>query len=101
MGRSPSEKRKSLFDRWTELALTAFLYLEWHRVQQLARRALSEKQKRWWRHQRTHGLCQAIRLASQQAEPSYLAERLKTFGDIAKLKRLLRNAFAPEYRAPL
>jgi len=86
---------------WTELALATFLYLEWFRVQQLARRGLSEKEKRWWRHQRRHGLCQAIRLASQQAELSYLAERLKTPGGIAKLKRLLRNAFAPEYRAAL
>jgi len=85
---------------WTELALTAFLYLEWYRVRQLARRGLSEEDKRWWRHQRTHGLCQAIRLASQESELSYLAERLETPGGIAKLKRLLRNSFAPEYRAP-
>lgn len=86
---------------WAELALTAFLYLEWYRVQQLARRGLSEKDKRWWRHQRTHGICQAIRLASEQSELSYLAERLKTPGGIAKLKRLVRNSFAPEYRAAL
>jgi len=86
---------------WLELALTAFLYLEWYRAQQLKRRGLSEEDKSWWRQQRTHGLCQAVRLASQQAELEYLAERLETPGGIAKLKRVLRDSFAPEYRAKL
>jgi hypothetical protein len=86
---------------WSELVLTAFLYLEWYRMQQLARRGLSEEAKRWWRHQRTHGLCQAVRLASQQAELKYLADRLETPGGITKLKRLIRNSFANEYRATL
>lgn len=86
---------------WAELALTAFLYLEWYRVQQLSRRGLSEEEQNWWRRQRTHGLCQAVRLASQQSELEYLAERLKTRGGIAKLKRLLRDSLAPEYRGKL
>src|SRR5262249_39919802 len=51
---------------WVELALTAFLYLEWYRVQQMARRDLDEEKRRWWRHQRTYGLCQAVRSASEQ-----------------------------------
>jgi hypothetical protein len=84
---------------WTELALTTLLYLEWYRAEQLARRRLSEREKKWWRHQRTHGLCQAIRSASQQAEIEYLAQRLETPGGIAKLKRLIRNSFPQEYRA--
>jgi hypothetical protein len=86
---------------WTELALTTFLYLEGYRAQQLARRDLTDEDKQWWRHQRTYGLCQAVRLATQQTELKYLAERLETRGGIAKLKRLLRNGFAPEYRAAL
>lgn len=86
---------------WAELALTVFLYLEWYRVQQLSRRDLSKAQNAWWRHQRTHGLCQAVRSASQQAELKYLAERLETPGGIAKLKRLIRDSFAPEYRGKL
>lgn len=94
-------RRFEAVEGWTELALATFLYLEWYRVQQLARRGLSDKEKRWWRHQRTYGLCQAVRLASQQEELKYLAERLETPGGIAKLKRLLRNSFAPEYRAAL
>jgi hypothetical protein len=84
---------------WVELALTTFLYLEWYRVQQLARRGLSDEEKKWWRHQRTYGLCQAVRQASQESELEYLAESLKTPGGIRKLKRLLRNSIAPEYRA--
>ena len=88
-------------ESWCELALTAFLYLEDLRARQLAHKGLSEDDKKWWRHQRTHGLCQAVRLASQQNELTYLAERLETPGGIQKLKRLLRASFAPEYRAAL
>lgn len=94
-------RRFESVEGWVKSALTAFLYLEWYRVQQLARRDLSEEKKRWWCCQRTYGLCQAVRLASQQAELRYLADRLKTPGGIASLKRLLRNSIAPEYRASL
>jgi hypothetical protein len=86
---------------WMELALTSFLYLERYRVVQLARCDLSDEKKQWWRHQRTHGLCQAVRLASDQAELHYLAQRLHTPGGIARLKRILRNSLAPEYRGTL
>lgn len=86
---------------WCELTLTTFLFLEDLRARQLARRGLSEKDKKWWRHQRTHGLCQAVRLASQQNELTYLAERLETPGGIQKLKLLLRASFASEYRVAL
>ena len=94
-------KKFEAVEGWAELALTAFLYLEWYRMRQLSRRSLSKEEKRWWRHQRTHGLCQAVRLASQQSELHYLADRLKTPQGITKLKRLLRNSYAPEYRAKL
>ena len=87
-------------ESWSELALTTFLYLEIYRANQLARGGLTDKEKAWWRHQRTHGLCQAVRLASEQSELKYIAERLETPGGVAKLKRLIRNSFAPEYRAP-
>jgi Transposase DDE domain len=84
---------------WMELALTTFLYLEHYRVQQLSRRDLSDDEKRWWRHQRTYGLCQAVRSASEQSELQYIAECLATPGGIRKLKRLIRNSFPKEYRA--
>ena len=86
---------------WSELALTTFLYLEWFRVQQLSRRSLTEEEKAWWQSQRTYGLCQAVRLASQQGELEYFVERLETAGGIAKLKRVLRNSVAKDYRAAL
>jgi hypothetical protein len=83
---------------WLELTLTAFMYLEWHRVQQMSRRNLSDEKKRWWRHQRTYGLCQAVRSASEQNELQYLADCLETPGGTRKLKRLIRNSFPKEYR---
>ena len=83
---------------WVELALATVLYLEWYRARQLARRGLPDKEKEWWRRQRTHGLCQAVRQASEQAELKYIADRLETPGGIRKLQRLIRNSFAPEYR---
>jgi hypothetical protein len=83
------------------LALTTFLYLENLRAWQLARRGLNEKDKKWWRHQRTHGLCQAVRVASQRNEPTYLEERLKTPCGIPNLKRLLQASFSTEIRATL
>jgi Transposase DDE domain len=84
---------------WVELALTAFLYLEWYRVRQLARRDLGEEEKRWWQHQRAYGLCQAVRSASEQEELSYIADRLETPGGIRALRRIIRNSFPKEYRA--
>jgi Transposase DDE domain len=84
---------------WMELALTTFLYLENYRVQQMSRRALSDDEKRWWGHQRTYGLCQAIRSASDQAELEYLAKCLETPGGLRKLKRVIRNSMPKEYQA--
>jgi hypothetical protein len=94
-------QRFAAVEGWTELVLATFMYLEWYRQRQLARRRLKKKEKQWWRYQRTYGLCQAVRLASQQAELEYLADRLETPGGIGKLKRLLRNGSPAEYRAKL
>ena len=86
---------------WVELALTTFLYLESYRAQQLARRDLSAEEKHWWQHQRTYGLCQAVRQASEEAELKYLAERLETPGGTRALKRILRNSVPKEFRAAM
>ncbi len=40
-----------------------------------------------------------MRQASEQAELKYIADRLETPGGIRKLRRLIRNSFAPEYQA--
>jgi hypothetical protein len=84
---------------WVDLALTAFMYLEWYRVKQISRRDLSPEERGWWEHQRTYGLSQAVRLASEQNELKYIADRLETPGGIRTLKRLIRNSFPKEYRA--
>jgi hypothetical protein len=84
---------------WVELALTAFLYLEWYRAQKMSRRDLSDDEKRWWQHQRTYGLCQAVRLASEQNELQFIASRLESPGGIRALKRIIRSSFPTEYRA--
>jgi hypothetical protein len=46
-----------------------------------------------------HGLCVAYRQQCEGRELHYLAERLKTPGGIAKLKRLLAAALPAEYRS--
>lgn len=86
-------------DGWLELALSAFLYLEHYRLHQLSRRDLSAEEKRWWVRQRTYGLCQAVRLASEQKELEYLAECLETPAGTRKLRRIIRESFPKEYRA--
>jgi hypothetical protein len=91
-------QRFEAVEGWVELALTTFLYLEWYRVQQLARRDVCEEEKRWWQQQRTYGLRQAVRSASEQNDLKYIAACLETPGGTRKLKRLIRNSFPKEYR---
>lgn len=86
-------------EAWVEMALTTFLYLEEYRARQLAKRSLSDKEKQWWRQQRTHGLCQAVRQASQIAELEYIEQRLDTPGGLKRLKQLIRDSFPTEYQA--
>jgi Transposase DDE domain len=86
-------------EAWAELVLTAFMYLEYYRLRQMSRRDLSKEEKGWWEHQRTYGLCQAVRSASEQHELQYIADCLETPGGTRKLKRLIRNSFPREYRA--
>jgi len=83
---------------WMDLAVLTMLYLEWYRVQQLAQRNLSEAERTWWQRQRTHGLCQAIRQRSQQADLDFIAERLQTDGGTRKLKRLVTQSIPREYQ---
>ena len=42
----------SKVERWVDLCLITFVYLEWSRAERLANRRLSAKQKRWWCWQR-------------------------------------------------
>ena len=50
---STSSRNLSRWKAGRNCAMT-FLYLESYRVQQMARRDLSDEEKRWWKHQRTY-----------------------------------------------
>jgi len=87
-------------ERWVEMALTTFLYLEWHRATQLRRRDLTKKEKRWWATQRTYGLCQAMRQTAERNELQFLAKRLRTPYGVKQVQRIFDNASTREYRCP-
>jgi hypothetical protein len=84
---------------WDELIQVTFLYLEWHRACQLRRRDLAEDKKKWWRWQRTHGLCLAVRQAAEQADLEEIAARLETPTGLQRLRRLLKRALPKESKA--
>lgn len=85
-------------ERWVDLVLVTFLYLEWCRARELARRDLTAVQRRWWTTQRSHGLCQAIRHQAERNDLQTLGRRIKTPGGRRTLTRLLRNALPLEMR---
>jgi hypothetical protein len=85
-------------ERWVELCLLTFLYLEWYRAEKLSRRKLSEEQKRWWHWQRTHGLGVAVRQETEEHELDRLADYTQTKSGLRKLKHILRAARPPEQR---
>lgn len=94
-------KRFTAVEGWASVAVTTFLYLEWYRARQLASARLSAANKAWWLPQRTHGLCQAVRLAAERSELAYMAKRLATPGGVRRMKALLERGFAAEYRAAM
>jgi len=94
-----SFQRFEAVQAWAEMAITTVLFLEHQRAQHLQDRGLSKEAQQWWEAQRLHGLCAAFRQECDGRELKYLADRLKTSGGIAKLKRLLAAATPPEYRA--
>ena len=90
------------FDRvegWDELIQVTILYLEWCRARQLQRRDLAAEKKKWWRWQRTHGLCMAVRQAAEQADLGEIAKRLETPTGLQRLRRVLKHALPKEAAA--
>lgn len=85
-------------ESWIDAAITTVLFLEYLRAQRMQDQRLSEERRAWWSRQRLHGLCAAYRQECEGHELHYMAERLKTPGGIAKLKRLLTAATPPEFR---
>jgi hypothetical protein len=67
-------------------------------AEKLARRDLPEKQKRWWRWQRAHGLCVSVRQETEEKELDRLAKYTRTKGGLRKLKKILRAARPLEQR---
>jgi hypothetical protein len=84
---------------WDELTQVTFLYLEWYRLRQLQRRDLSEEKKKWWRWQRAHGICMAVRQAAEESDIQHIAQRLQTPTGLQRLRRLLKRALPKEARA--
>ena len=83
---------------WVQAALLAFVYLEWLRARKLRDGRLDAASKRWWRRQRTHGLCRAVRLQAEQKELLELSRITQTPTGMEKLRRLLHDAQPIEYR---
>jgi len=92
-------RRFDQVEGWDELTQVTFLYLEWYRARQLQRHDLSAAKKKWWRWQRTHGLCLAVRQAAEQADLKTIAERLETPTGLQRLRRLLKGALPKESEA--
>lgn len=85
-------------ENWVQGCLVAFCYLEWYRAQQLAREGLSEKEKQWWRWQRSHGLAAAATARAEEEDLNRLLEWSGTPGGRRKLRKCLREARAVEHR---
>jgi hypothetical protein len=84
---------------WTQVCLIAFVYLEWRRARALRQRDLSEAQRRFWESQRTYGGCQAVRQYAEEHDLTKLDTWLRTPTGRRKLRKALRAARPPEYRA--
>jgi hypothetical protein len=85
-------------ENWVQACLVAFCYLEWYRAQQLARRELSEEDKRWWHWQRSHGLSLAVMQRAEEHDLAQLYRWSATPTGRRKLRHSLRQALPPEYR---
>jgi hypothetical protein len=86
-------------DCWVKLCLATFLYLEWIRARKLRQRSLSEKQRAWWQHQRTHGIALAVRQTAERRELDLMAKELETESGRRRLARLLAQSHPKEYQA--
>jgi hypothetical protein len=85
-------------ENWVQACLVTFCYLEWYRARQLARRDLSEEDKRWWRWQRCHGLALAVVEQTQEQDLARLYRWSASPTGRRKLRQLLRQALPLEYR---
>lgn len=84
-------------ERWVDMALATFMYLEWYRDRQ-RRRVKDEKKQRWWAAQRTTGILRVVRHRAEIHELEWLAERLRTPGGTRRVQRLLHKALPKDVR---
>lgn len=85
-------------ERWVDLALATYLYLEGYRRRRLEQPRRSEKERTWWESQRTAGLCRAVRCERDDQELQWLERRLATPGGCRRLRRLLRAGLPRDLR---
>ena len=85
-------------ERWVEMCLVTFLYLEWYRVRRRKRPGQPAKEKRWWLAQRTHGLAMAVRQAVDCHDLSTMARLTATKAGLRKLRAILYQALPLEFR---
>ena len=87
-------------ERWVEMCLLTFLYLEWYRAQRRKRRGQPAKENRWWLAQRAHGVAMAVRQAVDRHDLSTIARLTETKAGQCKLRRILYQALPLEFRMP-
>jgi hypothetical protein len=85
---------------WIEACCMTVLYLEWVRLQHLRDTKATRAQRAWWARQRTHGLALTVRQRLDEAQLRSIHRSTSSDWGIRKLRRLLRQALALEYRNP-
>lgn len=93
-------RRFAAVERWAEMCMVTFLYLEWYRACQVRKRGRSVAEKEWWRWQRSHGLCVVLRQEAEDHDVERMARWSQTRTGLKKLKRCLHAARPLEYRKP-
>jgi hypothetical protein len=75
-----------------------FVYLEWYRSEQLRRRDLPEREKGWWRWQRSHGVAVTVYREAEAEDVARLYRWSGTASGQKRLRRCLAQAQPPQGR---
>lgn len=85
-------------ENWVQACLVTFVYLEWYRARQLGRRDLLEREKGWWRAQRSHGAACAVYREAEERDAAQLYRWSGTASGRKRLRRCLARAQPPHGR---
>jgi hypothetical protein len=77
---------------WVQACLVTFCYLEWYRAMQLTSARLSDKERHWWRGQRSHGVARAVLGQAEEHDLAQMWQGTSSKGGLRRLRRLLRQA---------